>query len=85
MPFEREEIEVWVNAGESETLELKRSTGERGEVAKSICAILKHRCRSVIIGVDPAGRVVGLEVGDQTLQRLWSIPKSDRASHDAYD
>ncbi len=67
---EREEIEVWVNAGESETLELKRSTGERGEVAKSICAMLNHRGGRVIIGVEPAGRVVGQEVGDQTLERL---------------
>ena len=67
---EREELERWVNAGESETLELKRSTGERKEAAKSICAMLNHRGGRVIIGVEPSGRVIGQEVSDHTLERL---------------
>ena len=35
-----EHIMALVASGESETLELKRSTGERREAAKSVCAML---------------------------------------------
>ena len=66
----REDIDRWVNAGESEMLELKRSTGERSEAAKSICAMLNHRGGRVIIGVEPDGRISGQEVSDRTIERL---------------
>jgi hypothetical protein len=37
------DIESWGRGGESETLELKRTTGERREAARTICAMLNHR------------------------------------------
>ena len=64
------QIAKWAADGESETLELKRTTGERKEAAKAVCAMLNHRGGRVLIGVEPDGRVIGQEVGDLTLSRL---------------
>ena len=68
--IERDEIEGWVNSGESETSELKRSTGERKEAAKSLCAMLNHRGGRVIFGVESNGRIVGQQVSDNTIEHL---------------
>ena len=65
-----DQISKWAADGESETLELKRSVGERKEAAKSVCAMLNHRGGRVLIGVEPGGRVIGQEVGEHTLDRL---------------
>ena len=56
------QIAKWAADGESETLELKRTTGERKEAAKAVCAMLNHRGGRVLIGVEPDGRVIGQEV-----------------------
>ena len=64
------QIAKWAADGESEALELKRTTGERKEAAKAVCAMLNHRGGRVLIGVEPDGRVIGQEVGDLTLSRL---------------
>ena len=37
------EIDSLVRSGESETLEFKRTTGERREAVRTICAMLNHR------------------------------------------
>ncbi len=37
------EIRTLADAGESETVEFKKTTGERNEAAKTICAMLNHR------------------------------------------
>ena len=63
-------IQDWVDSGESETLELKRSTGERREAAKSVCAMLNHRGGRVIIGVQPDGTIIGQQIGEQTIEQL---------------
>ena len=52
------DIESWVRGGETETLELKRTTGERREAARTICAMLNHRGGRVIFGVEPDGRMI---------------------------
>jgi ATP-dependent DNA helicase RecG len=36
------DIESWVRGGESETVEFKRTTGERREAARTICAMLEE-------------------------------------------
>ncbi len=51
-------------------MELKRSTGERKEVAKSICAMLNHRGGRVIIGVQPDGKIIGQQIGENTIEQL---------------
>ena len=63
-------IQAWINSGESETLELKSTTGERKEAAKSVCAMLNNRGGRVIIGVQPDGTIVGQKIGEQTIERL---------------
>ena len=65
-----DEIRKLVGPGESETLELKKSTGERNEGAKAVCAMLNHRGGIVVFGATPEGAVVGQEVSDRTLERV---------------
>jgi len=64
------EIEAWVRGGESETLELKRTTGERREAARTICAMLNHRGGRVIFGVEPDGRMIGQMVSERTVEEV---------------
>ena len=64
------DIESWVLGGESETLELKRTTGERREAARTICAMLNHRGGRVIFGVEPDGRLIGQMVSERTVEEV---------------
>lgn len=65
-----DQIATWAAAGESETLELKRSTGERREAARAACAMLNTRGGRVLIGVDQNGQPVGQQVSDRTLEEV---------------
>jgi hypothetical protein len=38
-----DQIAAWAAAGESETLEFKRSTAQRREATRTLCAMLNHR------------------------------------------
>ena len=69
-PMTPNEITDLAAQGESETLEFKKSTGERVEAAKTACAMLNHRGGIVLIGVTREGNVVGQEVGDTTIERV---------------
>lgn len=64
------DVESWARAGESETLELKRTTGERREAARAICAMLNHCGGRVVFGVESDGRILGQMVSDRTLEEL---------------
>ena len=64
------DIEAMISAGESETLELKRSTAERKQAAESVCAMLNRRGGYVVIGVEPNGKIIGQQVGDTTIEHL---------------
>jgi ATP-dependent DNA helicase RecG len=66
----RDDITAWAAIGESETLELKRSTGQRREGARTVCAMLNHRGGRVLFGVEPEGRVVGQQVSDHTVDEV---------------
>lgn len=57
-------------SGESEMLEFKRSTGQRSDAAKAVCAMLNHRGGKILIGVEPDGAVRGQQVGDETIEQL---------------
>ena len=59
-----------VAQGESETLEFKKTTGERAEAAKTACAMLNHRGGSILIGVTDEGAVTGQQVGAHTVEQL---------------
>jgi ATP-dependent DNA helicase RecG len=64
------QVTAWATAGESETMELKRTTGERRDAAITLCAMLNHRGGRVMIGVGPDHRVVGQDVSDRTLEEI---------------
>ena len=56
-------------AGESETLEFKKTTG--GEQAtKTVCAFLNHRGGCVLFGVRRDGGVVRQQVSDKTIKEM---------------
>jgi ATP-dependent DNA helicase RecG len=65
-----QQIEAIVKSGESETLEFKRTTGERREAARALCAMLNHRGGRVLFGVEPNGRILGQQVSDRTLEEI---------------
>lgn len=65
-----EQIRTWAVAGESEMVEFKRSTGQRREAAKSLCAMLNHRGGRVLFGVEPDGRVIGQQIGERTIEEV---------------
>jgi ATP-dependent DNA helicase RecG len=65
-----EQIAALATAGESETLEFKRSTGERREAARTLCAMLNHQGGQVLFGIETDGRVVGQQVSDRTLEEV---------------
>ena len=56
--------------GESERLELKSTTGERREAAKTACAMLNHQGGLIIVGVTPEGKVAGQQIGNTTIEDL---------------
>ena len=64
-----QEIDGLVARGESETLELKRTTRLRQEGAHAVCAMLNHRGGYVLYGVEPDGEIVGQQVGGRTIER----------------
>jgi ATP-dependent DNA helicase RecG len=63
-----EDLKKIVVAGESETVEFKRTTGQRTEAAKTVCAMLNGGGGVVLFGVTDAGELVGQEVSDSTLR-----------------
>ncbi|HEX4953784.1 MAG TPA: ATP-binding protein [Thermoanaerobaculia bacterium] len=71
MNFER--LQLLVQEGESEELELKRSTGQLDAAARTLCAFLNTRGGRVLIGVSPEGRILGQLVSDGTVQDLGNL------------
>ncbi len=51
-------------AGESETVEFKRSTGQLSRGGESLCAFLNARGGQVLFGVGPDSQVTGQSVSD---------------------
>ena len=69
-------IKRLVAKGESETLELKKSTGELREAMESLCAFLNHRGGLVVFGVASDGRILGQQVNDNTLHDVTTAVRS---------
>lgn len=65
-----EQIAAWAASGESEMLEFKRTTGERREATRTLCAMLNHRGGRVLFGVEVDGRVLGQQVSDHTIEEI---------------
>ena len=56
--------------GESERLEFKRSTGQRTEAAKTVCAMLNGLGGFVVFGVTDKGDLIGQQVSAKTLEDI---------------
>lgn len=65
-----EQLEVLVRLGESETLEFKRTTGQRTEAAKTVCAMLNNRGGRVVFGIVSDKTMVGQQVSDRTVEEI---------------
>ena len=65
-----DDIKQLVSAGESETLEFKKTTGQRSAAAKTVCAMLNTRGGYVLFGVRPDRTIAGQDVGERTLDEI---------------
>lgn len=65
-----EQLETLIRSGESETLELKKTTAERREATETLCAMLNHRGGKVLFGVTSEGRILGQQVSDKTIEEI---------------
>lgn len=65
-----EQIAAWASTGESESLEFKKSTAEKDRACRTLCAFANGQGGRVLFGVTPAGKVVGQDVTDRTLEDL---------------
>jgi len=66
----RAELERLVTQGESERLELKKSTGQRTAAMKSVCGMLNRLGGFVLFGVTDNGEIVGQIVTEKTLRDI---------------
>lgn len=64
------ELEDLVSGGESERVEFKRSTGQRTEAAKTVCAMLNGSGGIVLFGVGDQGAILGQDLGAHTLEDI---------------
>ena len=55
-------------AGESASLEFKKSTAEKDRACRTLCAFANGHGGRVLFGITPAGKVVGQTVTDRTLE-----------------
>ena len=62
------ELKALVASGESERLEFKRSTGQRTQATKTVCAMLNGLGGFVLFGVSDRGELVGSQVTSKTLK-----------------
>lgn len=65
-----DQLRADAHAGESETLEFKRSTGELRAAMHALTGMLNHRGGRVFFGVEPDRRIAGQHVSDRTLEDL---------------
>ena len=66
-------IERLVAKGESEKVELKKSTGQLGRAGQALCAFLNDNGGTVVIGITDSGKVVGQEVSDKTRREVAAM------------
>jgi ATP-dependent DNA helicase RecG len=65
-----EELKSLASKGESETLEFKKTTGQRSEAARTICAFLNGAGGILLFGVSDKGVLLGQQVSTKTLEDL---------------
>lgn len=65
------QVVAWTATGESDSQEFKQSTSDRHDACKTLTGFLNLRGGRVIFGVSPKGEVVGQDVSDKTLEKIW--------------
>lgn len=65
-----EKLQKLIAKGESEDLEFKKTTGQRTEAAKTVCALLNGLGGFVIFGVSDKGETIGQQVTAKTLEDI---------------
>ena len=68
-----QDLKSLVANGESETVEFKETTGQRGEACRTLCAFLNGMGGTVVFGVARNGKLVGQIVGDETKKDLARV------------
>lgn len=68
-------LEKMVQNGESETLELKKSTSVLMSAGETICGFLNGKGGDVLFGVSAEGKIVGQHVTDNTLREIAELIK----------
>jgi ATP-dependent DNA helicase RecG len=63
-------IRKWIQQGESETVEFKKSTAELSKTMETLCGFLNHQGGKVIIGVNEKGKMVGQTISDATRREV---------------
>jgi ATP-dependent DNA helicase RecG len=71
-----EDLQRLVAGGESETLELKKSTGQLSRAGKTLCGFLNRRGGTLLFGVAPDLHIVGQIVADTTLRDIAALLQS---------
>jgi len=69
----RDWLRPLVAKGESQTLELKRSTGQLGAAGKTLCAFLNAEGGAVVFGAADDGTIVGQVVSDKTRREIAAM------------
>ncbi|MCC6590118.1 MAG: putative DNA binding domain-containing protein [Bryobacterales bacterium] len=62
------DVQMLALAGESESIEFKRSTGQLPRAGETLCGFLNGKGGHVVFGVAPDGQMVGQSVSDATMQ-----------------
>ena len=65
-----EELKNLVTAGETDKLEFKRSTGQRTEALKTVCAMLNASGGFLLFGVDDQKNIIGQQVTARTQESI---------------
>ncbi len=66
----QEELIILVQQGESQTLEFKKTTGQRQRAGETVCAFLNGQGGFVLFGVKDNGEIPGQLVSSKTLMDL---------------
>lgn len=65
-----DDVKELVERGESTDLEFKKSTGQRSDAARTVCAMLNGIGGFVVFGITPDRQVVGQDVSEKTMEDL---------------
>lgn len=71
------EIRKYISRGESETLELKKSTGEWKEIIETISAFANTKGGIIIVGISSKGKATGIQIGEKTIEELTNKIKEN--------